>query len=77
MFLEAKTGLSALNQRERQVWDAIEAGLVQWVEIRPDAGRTEAHAPEPGHVEVGVDPFPDLEQTVNALLNAVAKKLQR
>ena len=35
VFLEVKTGSSgALNRRERQVRDAIEAGAVEWAELR-------------------------------------------
>ena len=34
VFLEVKTGASALNRRERQVRDAIEARAVEWAELR-------------------------------------------
>ena len=34
VFLEVKTGGSALNRRERQVRDAIEARAVEWAELR-------------------------------------------
>ncbi len=35
VFVEVKTGKSALSSRERRVRDAIEAGLTEWLEIRP------------------------------------------
>ncbi len=35
VFAEVKTGSSALSTRERQIRDAVRAGKVQWVEIRP------------------------------------------
>lgn len=34
VFLEVKTGGAALNRRERQVRDAIEARAVEWAELR-------------------------------------------
>jgi predicted Holliday junction resolvase-like endonuclease len=35
IFIEVKTGASSLNTRERKIKDAVEAGNVQWVELRP------------------------------------------
>jgi predicted Holliday junction resolvase-like endonuclease len=35
VFAEVKTGSSTMNARERQVRDAVRAGKVEWVEIRP------------------------------------------
>jgi predicted Holliday junction resolvase-like endonuclease len=35
VFIEIKTGASALSTRERRVRDAIQAGRVQWMELRP------------------------------------------
>lgn len=35
VFAEVKTGSSTMNTRERQVRDAVRAGKVEWVEIRP------------------------------------------
>ncbi|HKP49922.1 MAG TPA: Holliday junction resolvase-like protein, partial [Gemmatimonadales bacterium] len=34
VFLEVKTGGSCLTARERSVRDAIEAGEVEWLEVR-------------------------------------------
>jgi len=43
VFIEVKTGNAGLNARERRVRDAIEAGRVEWSELRvPRAGN--AHA---------------------------------
>jgi predicted Holliday junction resolvase-like endonuclease len=38
VFAEVKTGSSMLNTRERQIRDAVQAGKVKWVEIRPRLG---------------------------------------
>jgi predicted Holliday junction resolvase-like endonuclease len=35
IFVEVKTGTSALNTRERRIRDAVQAGKVQWLELRP------------------------------------------
>lgn len=35
IFAEVKTGTSALNTRERRIRDAVQAGKVQWLELRP------------------------------------------
>ena len=35
VFAEIKTGSSTMNTRERQVRDAVQAGKIEWVEIRP------------------------------------------
>lgn len=35
IFVEIKTGVSTLSARERRVRDAIQAGKVLWVELRP------------------------------------------
>lgn len=35
VFAEVKTGSSTMNTRERQVRDAVQAGKVEWIEIRP------------------------------------------
>jgi predicted Holliday junction resolvase-like endonuclease len=35
VFVEIKTGRSTLSTRERRIRDAIEAGQVEWLEIRP------------------------------------------
>lgn len=35
VFAEVKTGTSSLSERERRVKDAIQAGRVRWMEIRP------------------------------------------
>jgi predicted Holliday junction resolvase-like endonuclease len=34
IFIEVKTGASGLSTRERQVRDAIQAGSVEWTELR-------------------------------------------
>lgn len=34
VFLEVKTGGSALSARERQLRDAVQAGRVEWLELR-------------------------------------------
>lgn len=34
IFIEVKTGASGLSTRERQVRDAIQAGRVEWTELR-------------------------------------------
>ena len=45
VFVEIKTGTSALSSRERRVRDAIQAGRVTWMELRPtvDANRAMAN----------------------------------
>jgi predicted Holliday junction resolvase-like endonuclease len=35
IFVEVKTGRSALNSRERRVRDAVRSGRVEWLELRP------------------------------------------
>lgn len=35
VFVEVKTGVSALNTRERRIRDAVQSGKVQWIELRP------------------------------------------
>ncbi len=35
VLLEVKTGMSALNTRERKIRDAVQSGKVEWMEIRP------------------------------------------
>lgn len=35
VFAEIKTGSSTMNTRERQVREAVQAGKVEWIEIRP------------------------------------------
>jgi len=35
IFVEVKTGASTLNTRERRIRDAVEAGRVEWLELRP------------------------------------------
>jgi predicted Holliday junction resolvase-like endonuclease len=35
VFVEIKTGTSTLSTRERRVRDAIQAGRVRWLELRP------------------------------------------
>jgi predicted Holliday junction resolvase-like endonuclease len=35
VFVEVKTGNSALSSRERRIRDAIQANRVQWIELRP------------------------------------------
>jgi predicted Holliday junction resolvase-like endonuclease len=35
VFLEVKTGVSALSTRERRIRDAVRSGHVEWIEIRP------------------------------------------
>lgn len=35
VFVEVKTGASALSTRERRIRDAVESGKVQWIELRP------------------------------------------
>lgn len=35
VFIEVKTGKSALSARERKIRNAIQAGRVQWLELRP------------------------------------------
>jgi hypothetical protein len=35
VFAEVKAGSSTMNTRERQVRDAVQAGRVGWIEIRP------------------------------------------
>ncbi len=37
IFVEVKTGASTLNTRERRVRDAVEAGRVEWLELRPQS----------------------------------------
>ena len=51
VFVEVKTGTSALSTRERRIRDAVQAGRVQWVEIRPQLEPVEANA-----LEVGAEP---------------------
>ena len=36
VFVEVKTGNSTLSTRERRVRDAVQAGRVRWLELRPD-----------------------------------------
>ena len=55
VFVEVKTGTSALSTRERRIRDAVQAGRVQWVEIRPQLEPVEANA-----LEVGAEPAPML-----------------
>ena len=45
VFVEVKTGRSTLSTRERRVRDAIQAGRVRWMELRPavEAGRADAN----------------------------------
>jgi predicted Holliday junction resolvase-like endonuclease len=35
IFVEVKTGTSTLNTRERRIRDAVQAGRVEWLELRP------------------------------------------
>jgi predicted Holliday junction resolvase-like endonuclease len=35
VFVEVKTGTSALTTRERRIRDAIQAGNIEWLELRP------------------------------------------
>jgi len=35
VFMEVKTGVSALSTRERRIRDAVCSGHVEWIEIRP------------------------------------------
>lgn len=35
VFVEVKTGTSALSTRERRIRDAIQSGNVEWIELRP------------------------------------------
>ena len=35
VFIEVKTGTSALTSRERRIRDAVQCGKVQWIELRP------------------------------------------
>ncbi len=35
VFVEVKTGSSALSTRERRVRDAVQSGKVEWIELRP------------------------------------------
>jgi len=35
VFAEIKTGSSTMSTRERQVRDAVQAGKIEWIEIRP------------------------------------------
>jgi predicted Holliday junction resolvase-like endonuclease len=35
VFIEVKTGNSALSGRERRICDAIQANRIQWIELRP------------------------------------------
>ena len=35
VFIEVKTGNSALSGRERRIRDAIQANKVRWIELRP------------------------------------------
>jgi predicted Holliday junction resolvase-like endonuclease len=37
VFVEIKTGTSALSSRERRVREAIQTGKVEWMELRPAA----------------------------------------
>jgi predicted Holliday junction resolvase-like endonuclease len=39
VFVEVKTGGSALSPRERQLRDAVQAGRVEWRELRLERGR--------------------------------------
>lgn len=41
VFIEVKTGASALTTRERRIRDAIQCGKVQWVELRPKLDPTQ------------------------------------
>ncbi|MHB1496325.1 MAG: Holliday junction resolvase-like protein [Acidimicrobiales bacterium] len=45
VFLEVKTGRSALSARERQVRDAIEQGKVEWRLLRLGSGLSSARSP--------------------------------
>jgi predicted Holliday junction resolvase-like endonuclease len=43
VLVEVKTGAAALTTRERRVRDAVQAGLVRWLEVRlPGASATDA-----------------------------------
>jgi predicted Holliday junction resolvase-like endonuclease len=46
VFVEVKTGASALSTRERRIREAVQASRVQWVEIRPQLEPIEASALE-------------------------------
>jgi predicted Holliday junction resolvase-like endonuclease len=35
VFIEVKTGKSALSSRERRIREAVQSGKVQWIELRP------------------------------------------
>ncbi|MEA4908425.1 MAG: Holliday junction resolvase-like protein [Anaerolineaceae bacterium] len=35
VFVEVKTGISALTTRERRIRDAIQRGSIEWLELRP------------------------------------------
>jgi len=45
VFAEIKTGASSLNDRERQVRNAVQAGRVKWIEIRPSIKTADAAMP--------------------------------
>jgi len=45
VFVEVKTGTSALSTRERRVRDAVEAGRVQWRALRHDVELADAALP--------------------------------
>jgi len=49
VFVEIKTGASVLSTRERRVRDAIQAGRVRWLELRPavDANQASVFSAEP------------------------------
>ncbi len=44
VFVEIKTGSSALSSRERRIRDAVQSGKVQWIELRPQLGASLAIA---------------------------------
>ncbi len=47
VLLEVKTGMSALNARERRIRDAVQSGKVEWMEMRPqlELSKTEHSLP--------------------------------
>lgn len=52
VFAEIKTGSSTMNTRERQVRDAVQAGKIEWVEIRPQLDFDSNKVIENGETEI-------------------------
>ncbi len=58
VLIEVKTGSSALSTRERRVRDAIQAGRVEWLELRPKLDFTATLTPALDGVSIQLDAPP-------------------